>query len=113
MTQVVLRPGGLKVTTMTIQYMNDGFAPHVDRGFQTAKTRLEPSRLDWDQDGESAKHSRALVEHILPLNLNVSLPSQPNFLLRRLPWRTPCGKPREEGPLRRSAPGTFGRSSRI
>lgn len=39
----------------------------MDRGFQTAKTRLEPSRLDWDQDGESAKHSRALVEHILAL----------------------------------------------
>lgn len=52
---------------MTIQYMDDGFAPHVDRGFATARTRLEPSRLAEDQDGDTAKHSRALVEHILAL----------------------------------------------
>ena len=52
---------------MAIQYMDDGFAPHVDRGIDTAKTRLEPSRLSWDQDGEHVKHSRALVEHILAL----------------------------------------------
>lgn len=49
---------------MTIQYMDDGFAPHMDRGFASAKTRLEPSRLGWDQDGETEAHSRALVEHV-------------------------------------------------
>lgn len=52
---------------MTIQYMEDGFAPHVDRGLETARTRLEPSRLGLDQGGEAEKHSRALVEHILAL----------------------------------------------
>ena len=52
---------------MTIQYMDDGFAPHVDRGFDTAKARLEPSRLRTDRDGEIGKHSRAMVEHILSL----------------------------------------------
>lgn len=52
---------------MTIQYMEDGFAPHVARGFETAKTRLEPSRLGPDQGGETGKHSRAMVEHILAL----------------------------------------------
>jgi hypothetical protein len=52
---------------MTIQYMDDGFAPHVDRGFATAKTRLEPSRLGWHQEGDVEKHSRAMVEHILAL----------------------------------------------
>lgn len=50
---------------MTIQYMNNGFAPHVDRGFEAATSRLEPSTLGWNQDGETAKHSRAMVEHIL------------------------------------------------
>lgn len=52
---------------MTIQYMNDGIAPHVDRGFTTARACLEPSRLALDQGGETEKHSRALVEHILAL----------------------------------------------
>ncbi|MCT9625979.1 hypothetical protein HWD94_12725 [Pseudarthrobacter equi] len=53
---------------MTIQYMDDGFAPHVDRGFETAKTRLEPNRLGRpDQDRETQKHTRAMVEHILAL----------------------------------------------
>lgn len=52
---------------MTIQYMDDGFAPHVDRGFETARTRLEPSRLVGDLGGETAQHSRALVEHVLAL----------------------------------------------
>lgn len=52
---------------MTTQYMEDGFAPHVDRGFATARTRLEPSRLVGDQGGETAQHSRALVKHILAL----------------------------------------------
>lgn len=52
---------------MTIQYMDDGFAPHVERGFETAKARLEPSRLNWNQDGDPAKHSRATVEYILAL----------------------------------------------
>jgi hypothetical protein len=51
----------------TIQYLNDGISPHVDRGFATARTRLEPSRLALDQGGETEKHSRALVEHILAL----------------------------------------------
>ena len=50
---------------MTIQYMEDGFAPHVDRGLATAKTPLEPSRLGWE--GEAEKHSRSMVEHILAL----------------------------------------------
>lgn len=53
---------------MTIQYMDDGVAPHVDRGFATARTRLEPSRLDAVPGGEAEKHSRALVEHILALD---------------------------------------------
>ncbi len=52
---------------MTIQYMDDGFAPHMDRGFASAKTRLEPSRLSLDQGGETEGHSRALVEHVLAL----------------------------------------------
>lgn len=52
---------------MTIQYMDDGVTPHIDRGFETAKTRLEPSRLGWGQDSETVKHSRAMVEHILAL----------------------------------------------
>lgn len=57
----------MEVEIMTIQYMNDGIAPHVDRGFTTARTRLEPSRLALNQGGEAEKHSRALVEHILAL----------------------------------------------
>jgi hypothetical protein len=57
----------MEVWTMTIQYMDDGFAPHIDRGFETAKTRLEPSRLGLLQEEEAAKHSRAMVEHILAL----------------------------------------------
>jgi hypothetical protein len=56
-----------KVGTMAIQYMEGGFAPHVDRGFATAKTRLEPSRLDLDQNGETETQSRAMVEHVLAL----------------------------------------------
>ena len=52
---------------MTIQYMDDGFAPHVDRGFETARTRLEPSRLGLNRGGEAEKHSRAMVEHILAM----------------------------------------------
>lgn len=52
---------------MTIQYMDDGFAPQVDRGLTTARSRLEPSRLSRDQGGETEKHSRAMVEHILAL----------------------------------------------
>lgn len=52
---------------MKIQYMDDGFAPHVDRGLKTAMTRLEPDRPVGDQGGETAQHSRALVEHILAL----------------------------------------------
>jgi hypothetical protein len=52
---------------MAIQYMDDGFAPHVDRGLATARTRLEPSRLDPDRNGEAEKHSRSMVEHILAL----------------------------------------------
>jgi hypothetical protein len=52
---------------MTIQYMNDGFAPHVDRGLATAQKRLEPSRLDFNHGGEAEKHSRAMVEHILAM----------------------------------------------
>jgi hypothetical protein len=57
----------MEVETMTIQYMDDGFAPHMDRGFASAKTRLEPSGLSLDQGGETEGHSRALVEHVLAL----------------------------------------------
>jgi len=53
---------------MTIQYMDDGIVPHVDRGFATARTRLEPSKLGLVSGGEAEKHSRALVEHILALD---------------------------------------------
>jgi hypothetical protein len=52
---------------MTIQYMDDGFAPHVDRGFETARARLEPSRLAWKPGDEAEKHSRAMVEHLLAM----------------------------------------------
>lgn len=52
---------------MRIQYMDDGVAPHVDRGFDTARTRLEPNRVSLDSGGEAEKHSRALVEHLLAL----------------------------------------------
>jgi hypothetical protein len=52
---------------MTIQYMDDGFAPHVDRGLETARTRLEPSRLGSKQGDDAQKHSRAMVEHILAM----------------------------------------------
>ena len=52
---------------MAIQYMDEGFAPHVDRGLATARSRLEPSRLGPDQNGEAEKHSRSMVEHILAL----------------------------------------------
>lgn len=52
---------------MAIQYMDDGFGPHVDRGFATAKTRLEPSRLSFHQDDETESHARAMVEHVLAL----------------------------------------------
>lgn len=52
---------------MAIQYMDDGFAPHVDRGFATAKTRLEPSRLSFHQDDETESHARAMVEHVLAM----------------------------------------------
>lgn len=51
---------------MTIEYMDDGFAPHMDRGFEAARTRLQPGKLGRDQ-GETDKHSRAMVEHILSL----------------------------------------------
>jgi hypothetical protein len=51
---------------MALQYMDDGFAPHVDRGFATAKTRLEPSRLSF-QDDDTESHARAMVEHVLAL----------------------------------------------
>ena len=52
---------------MTIQYMDDGFAPHVDRGLATARSRLDSGGAGWDQGGEAEKHSRAMVEHILAL----------------------------------------------
>jgi hypothetical protein len=52
---------------MTIQYMDDGFAPHVDRGLASARLRLDAAAAGRDQGGEAEKHSRALVEHILAL----------------------------------------------
>jgi hypothetical protein len=55
----------LEAETMAIQYMDNGFGPHLDRGFATAKTRLEPGGLGLDRDGETEKHSRAMVEHVL------------------------------------------------
>jgi hypothetical protein len=100
----------MEVETMTIQYMDDGFAPHMDRGFASAKTRLEPSRLSLDQGGETEGHSRALVEHVLALEPEQFPPSRPNFSPRRLPWRMPSDKLKEEDPLRLSGPGTIGKS---
>ncbi|WP_314195229.1 hypothetical protein [uncultured Arthrobacter sp.] len=52
---------------MTIKYMDDGFAPHVDRGVASARSRLDAGAVGRDQGGEAEKHSRALVEHILAL----------------------------------------------
>lgn len=50
---------------MTIQYMDEGFAPHVDRGLATARSRLDSGGAG--PGGEAEKHSRAMVEHILAL----------------------------------------------
>ncbi|PNH85648.1 hypothetical protein [Arthrobacter sp. AFG20] len=52
---------------MTIQYMDDGFAPHVDRGLAAARARLDSGAAGRDQGGEAERHSRAMVEHILAL----------------------------------------------
>jgi hypothetical protein len=52
---------------MPVQYMDEGFRPHMDRGFKAALIRLETSSLDVDPDGETAQHSRAMVEHVLTL----------------------------------------------
>ncbi|MEW1823822.1 hypothetical protein AB0323_23965 [Arthrobacter sp. NPDC080031] len=52
---------------MSILYMDQGFGPHVDRGFESASTRLEHSGLAPEREGETDRHSRELVRHILSL----------------------------------------------
>ncbi|MDP9905391.1 MULTISPECIES: hypothetical protein [Arthrobacter] len=52
---------------MSILYMDKGFGPHVDRGFESASTRLERSGLAPEPAGETERHSRELVRHILTL----------------------------------------------
>jgi hypothetical protein len=52
---------------MSIRYMDEGFGPHVDQGFDGASTHLERSGLRPDQGGETERHSRELVRHILSL----------------------------------------------
>ncbi|GAA5199875.1 hypothetical protein GCM10023346_40680 [Arthrobacter gyeryongensis] len=52
---------------MSILYMDKGFGPHVDRGFESASTRLERSGLHPEPAGETEQHSRELVRHILTL----------------------------------------------
>jgi hypothetical protein len=52
---------------MSIRYMDAGFDPHVDRGFDAASTRLEGAGLRQDQGGDTDRHSRELVRHILSL----------------------------------------------
>jgi hypothetical protein len=52
---------------MPIQYMDEGFRPHMDRGFKAASALLEPSSVGLDLDGETAQRSRAMVQHVLAL----------------------------------------------
>ncbi|MDQ0822283.1 hypothetical protein QFZ79_000030 [Arthrobacter sp. V4I6] len=52
---------------MSILYMEEGFGPHADRGFDSGSTRLERSGLRPDPGGNTDRHSRELVRHILSL----------------------------------------------
>lgn len=52
---------------MSILYMDEGFDPHMDRGFESASTRLEHSGLRLEPGGDTEQHSRELVRHILGL----------------------------------------------
>jgi len=52
---------------MSIRYMDEGFGPHVDRGFDSASTRLERSGVRPDPGNDTDRHSRELVRHILSL----------------------------------------------
>jgi hypothetical protein len=71
----------------------------MDRGFATARTRLEPSRLGWDHGGEAEGRSRALVEHVLAFEPErVPAVTAELFSRRRLPWPMPSDKLKEEDP---------------
>lgn len=52
---------------MSIRYMDDGFGPYADRGFDAASAHLESNGLHLEPGGDTEQHSRELVKHTLSL----------------------------------------------
>jgi hypothetical protein len=52
---------------MSIHYMDEGFGPYADRGFDAASAHLERNGLHLAPGGDTERHSRDLVKHTLSL----------------------------------------------
>jgi len=94
---------------MAIHYMDDGFGPHADRGFDAASAHLESNGLHLEPGGDTEQHSRELVKHTLSLNLNASRPSPPNSSPKPSPSQAPPAKPTAKDPSPRPGPRATGR----
>jgi hypothetical protein len=52
---------------MSIHYMDEGFGPYADRGFDAASAHLERNGLHLAPGRDTEQHSRDIVKHTLSL----------------------------------------------